>query len=199
MTKNGNEDRRLASLVERIERLEDEKRDIAEQISGVKQEAKSAGYDVKVLNAILRERRMSLAERQEYQSILELYRAALGMLDGTPLGDFARQRMMPAPKEGEEPAPDAPKTNGHAEPAPGEPPVVDPHAGVDVAAAHKLGVKAAKAGKRVIDNPFRYGDPRRAAWDEGYCATLGSDGMDLPAAWRRTKPPKGDQPGGKPS
>lgn len=55
MSRNGNEDRRLTSLIERIEHLEDEKRAIAEQISGVKQEAKSAGYDVKVLNAILRE------------------------------------------------------------------------------------------------------------------------------------------------
>lgn len=168
--KNGNEDRRLLSLVERIEHLEDEKRDIADQIRDVKQEAKSAGYDVKVLNAILRERRMSQAERQEYQSILELYRAALGMLDGTPLGDFARQRLMPAPPErgdppkSGDPSP-ADEDSAPAAPSQPDPAPVDQLAGVDLPAARAMGEADHAAGKRVIDNPFRFGDPRRAQWD----------------------------------
>jgi len=58
-------------------------------------------------------------------------------------------------------------------------------------------MQAAREGKRVIDNPYVAGDPRRALWDEGWCAQTGSDGMEIPAAWRRKekKKPKGDGDG----
>ena len=65
---------------------------------------------------------------------------------------------------------------------------------VAVIGAGIVGVSTAiwlqRDGKRVIDNPYVAGDPRRAAWDEGWCTEAGSDGMDVPAAWQRTKPKK---------
>ena len=61
--------------------------------------------------------------------------------------------------------------------------------------AREQGREAAKEGKPVTLNPFVARDPRRAAWDEGWCMEAGSDGMDIPAAWKRTKKPKGDGEG----
>jgi uncharacterized protein (UPF0335 family) len=69
----------LQSVVERIERLEDEKKELTEQIRGVFQEAKSAGFDIKILRQILKLRRMQEHDRAEQEQLLELYKSALGM------------------------------------------------------------------------------------------------------------------------
>jgi uncharacterized protein (UPF0335 family) len=82
----------LRRLIERVERLEEEKAEIAASITDVFKQAKSAGFDPKVMKAIIRERKMEAAERAEWQALLDTYRAALGMLDGTPLGEAARKR-----------------------------------------------------------------------------------------------------------
>ena len=188
----------LPGFVERIEKLEDERRLIAAEIASVKAEAKAAGFDVKVIKAILAERKLSAYERQEYATLLELYRAALGMLNGTPLGEAARKRLMgerkPPPS-----GPDGQTPSAIPEAEPEQP-------AIDVEAARQAGRDAAKAGAKIIDNPFVAGDPRRAAWDEGWCAETGSDGMEIPEAWRRSsakKKSKGkdDEPGedGKPA
>jgi uncharacterized protein (UPF0335 family) len=189
----------LPGFVERIEKLEDERRLIAAEIASVKAEAKTAGFDVKVIKAILAERRLSAYERQEYATLLELYRAALGMLDGTPLGEAARKRLMGERK----PPPSGPDGQTPSESIPRSEPE---QPAIDIEAARKAGREAAKAGAKIIDNPFVAGDPRRAAWDEGWCAETGSDGMEIPEAWRRSstkKKSKGkdDEPGedGKPA
>lgn len=83
---------RLRSFVQRLERLAEEKADILEQIKDVKAEAKSEGFDLKTLNEVLRLRKLSAADRSEREELLDLYKAALGMLDGTPLGDAALAR-----------------------------------------------------------------------------------------------------------
>lgn len=70
---------RLKQIVENVERLEDERREIAEQIREVLAEAKSDGFDVKILRQILRLRRMKPHDRSEQEELLELYKAALGM------------------------------------------------------------------------------------------------------------------------
>ncbi|MCS6922141.1 MAG: DUF2312 domain-containing protein [Elioraea sp.] len=70
---------RLRSLVERIERLEEERRALAADIKDVYAEAKSAGFDVKVMRQLIRLRRQDQAEVQEQESLLELYKRALGM------------------------------------------------------------------------------------------------------------------------
>jgi len=69
----------LKAIVERIERLEEEKKTISDDIRDVYAEAKGNGYDVKALRTIIRMRKQDPQERQEQESILDTYLAALGM------------------------------------------------------------------------------------------------------------------------
>lgn len=82
----------LKSFVERIERLEEEKKTITEDIRDVYAEAKANGFDVKTMREIVRLRKMDADARSERETLLDLYMAALGMLAGTPLGDAAVRR-----------------------------------------------------------------------------------------------------------
>lgn len=70
---------RLKSFIERIERLEEEKAALAEDIREVYSEAKGNGYDVKIMRQIVRLRKLDTSDRQEQEAILETYMAALGM------------------------------------------------------------------------------------------------------------------------
>jgi uncharacterized protein (UPF0335 family) len=69
----------LRALIERIERLEEEKKDISEGIRDVYAEAKGNGFDVKAIRTIIRLRKKDRAEREEEEAILDLYRGALGV------------------------------------------------------------------------------------------------------------------------
>jgi uncharacterized protein (UPF0335 family) len=69
----------LRSFVERIERLEEEKKGIADDIRDVYAEAKGNGFDTKVLRKVIALRKKDAAERQEEEAILDLYLHALGM------------------------------------------------------------------------------------------------------------------------
>ena len=69
----------LRSIVERIERLEEEKKGIGDDIKDVYAEAKATGYDAKIMRQIVRLRKMKPDDRREMQSILELYKNALGI------------------------------------------------------------------------------------------------------------------------
>ena len=69
----------LASYVERIERLEEEKANLMADIKEVYGEAKALGYDVKILRQIIRLRKIEDHERSEQEQILEVYMRALGM------------------------------------------------------------------------------------------------------------------------
>jgi uncharacterized protein (UPF0335 family) len=70
----------LKSIIERIERLEEEKKTISDDIRDVYGEAKGNGYDVKALRTIVRMRKQDANERAEQETILETYLQALGML-----------------------------------------------------------------------------------------------------------------------
>ena len=70
---------RLRSVIERIERLEEERKALASDIKDVYSEAKSAGFDVKVIRQIIRIRKQEPAEVEEQESLLDVYRRALGM------------------------------------------------------------------------------------------------------------------------
>jgi uncharacterized protein (UPF0335 family) len=70
----------LKSIIERIERLEEEKKAISDDIRDVYAESKGNGFDVKALRAIVRMRKQDPNERQEEETILETYMQALGML-----------------------------------------------------------------------------------------------------------------------
>jgi uncharacterized protein (UPF0335 family) len=69
----------LRLLIERIERLEEEKKGINDDIKDVYQEGKSTGYDTKGMRALVRLRKMAAHDRQEMEAILDTYKNALGM------------------------------------------------------------------------------------------------------------------------
>lgn len=69
----------LKSIIERIERLEEEKQAIADDIKEIYAEAKGNGFDTKAIRTIIRLRKKDQAEREEEETILDLYKAALGM------------------------------------------------------------------------------------------------------------------------
>jgi uncharacterized protein (UPF0335 family) len=70
---------RLRSLVERIERLEEERKALGSDIKDIYAEAKSAGFDVKVLRQLIRLRKQEPAEIEEQETLLDVYRRAIGM------------------------------------------------------------------------------------------------------------------------
>jgi uncharacterized protein (UPF0335 family) len=70
---------RLRSIVDRIERLEEERKALGGDIRDIYAEAKSAGFDVKVLRQLIRVRRQEPADVEEQETLLDVYRRALGM------------------------------------------------------------------------------------------------------------------------
>lgn len=70
---------RLRSIIERVERLEEERKALASDIKDIFAEAKSAGFDVKVIRVILKERKQEPAEVDEQLTLRDIYRRALGM------------------------------------------------------------------------------------------------------------------------
>ena len=69
----------LRLFIERIERLEEEKKGIADDIRDVYSEAKSNGYDAKIMRQIVRLRKMTNDDRAEMEAVLETYKSALGL------------------------------------------------------------------------------------------------------------------------
>lgn len=72
-------DDRLRLLIERVERLEEERKGIGDDIRDVYAEAKSVGYDAKIMRRVVRLRKMKPDDRREAEAILETYLSALGM------------------------------------------------------------------------------------------------------------------------
>ena len=72
-------DQQLRLFIERIERLEEEKKGIADDIRDVYSEAKANGYDAKIMRQIVRLRKMPVNDRKEMEAILDVYKSALGI------------------------------------------------------------------------------------------------------------------------
>lgn len=70
---------RLKSLIERVEKLEEEKTELSSDIKDIYGEAKATGFDVKIIRKIIRLRKLDIEKRQEEEMLLETYKAALGM------------------------------------------------------------------------------------------------------------------------
>lgn len=70
---------RLRSIVDRIERLEEEKKALSDDIKDIFSEAKGAGFDLKALRQIIRMRKWEPAELEQHETLVDLYRRALGM------------------------------------------------------------------------------------------------------------------------
>lgn len=79
----------LLAFIERIETLEENKREILGDIKEVYSEADGSGYDIKIIRKIVSMRRVDVAKRREEEAIIGLYLSALGMLADAPLGDAA--------------------------------------------------------------------------------------------------------------
>ena len=94
----------LKSVVERIERLEEEKAAVADDIKAVYAEAKGNGFDTKTIRKVIRLRKKTAEERQEEEALLDVYLAALGM---TPI-----ERAIAATEEEDEPETEPPKRKG---------------------------------------------------------------------------------------
>lgn len=82
--------RELKRLVDQIERLDEERKGIVGDIKDKFTEANGLGFDAKILRKVLALRKKSATDREEEQAILDTYLHALGMLDGTPLGNYAK-------------------------------------------------------------------------------------------------------------
>jgi len=72
-------DERLRLLIERIERLEEEKKGIGDDIKDVYLEGKATGYDPKIMRQVVRIRKMKPDDRREFEAILDVYKNALGI------------------------------------------------------------------------------------------------------------------------
>jgi uncharacterized protein (UPF0335 family) len=79
MAKSGFAAGQLRSLIERIERLEEEKAALTSDIREVYSEAKGTGFDTKIMRQVVRLRKLDKADRQEAEAVLDLYLSALGM------------------------------------------------------------------------------------------------------------------------
>lgn len=182
----------LRSFIERVERLEEEKRTIADDIKSVYAEAKARGFDPKIMRRVVADRKMDRNEREEMEALVDLYRHALGMDGDTPLGEAARKRMSATVEPAADPTAqddqDADAPDGEGAPSM---PAMD---AAVIEQARERGRQAARDGVPILSNPYLSDDPRRAAWDEGWCAESGSDGMDIPETWRRRpRKKKGDE------
>ncbi|HLY06138.1 MAG TPA: DUF2312 domain-containing protein [Rhizomicrobium sp.] len=203
----------LRSLVERIERIDAEKKGLSEDRAAVMAEAKAAGFNTGGITYCIRVRKMKPRDRQDAETIRDLYLHALGMDQEPPLfrqiaamarDNAARDELIDAWKKlvpiggevivkstgkpvriwrdkggeahHEDYSPPEPGVSGNAgaKPAPREKRDV-PDCTADEAQA--LGREAAKQNIAVIDNPFPYGDARRARWDRGWREGSGNDGM----------------------
>ena len=78
----------MRAFIERIERLEEEKKAIADDIKEVYAEAKGSGFDTKVMRQIVRIRKQDRNERAEQEAILDLYMHALGMADAGSQSEY---------------------------------------------------------------------------------------------------------------
>jgi uncharacterized protein (UPF0335 family) len=79
MAKSGFAAGQLKSLIERIERLEEEKTALTADIREIYAEAKGNGFDTKIIRQVIRMRKLDKADRQEQEAVLDLYLSALGM------------------------------------------------------------------------------------------------------------------------
>lgn len=92
----------IKAIVERIEKLEEEKAAIADDIKEVYLEAKSNGFDPKIIKKIVALRKQDAAKRAEEQALLAVYMDALGMLADTPLGKAAMDRAKSNPVDADD-------------------------------------------------------------------------------------------------
>lgn len=190
---------RLVHYVHELEALTEMKQAASLRLTDLYEDARLAGLDPKTLKVVLKLRTMTPEDRRERRALESIYMAGLGMLDGDSLTDEARRRLdgqvaKPAsPPPASEPSDAKDEAADIDSPTASAPPAQPALPMKTAEEARQEGMDSAAAGQRVYDNPYRAGDPCRAAWDEGWCAQKKSNGMEPPAAYaRRSDPPKKD-------
>ena len=179
---------KLKAFVERISRLEIEKKNLSDDIKEIYGEAKSDGFDPKAIRQVVKDSLKTQTKRaaaRETEALVDIYRANLGLLDGTPLGEAARRKYEEDIRAAEAEAKREDAAEGGSSEAPETPAEPEQPKEPTEDGARDMGRSDHAAGKRIFDNPFLAGTRNRAAWDEGFCQADGSDGMDIPRAWRR--------------
>ena len=179
----------LRDLIERVERLKEERKAIGEDITDIFKGAKAQGWDPGAMKTVIKLRAMTPEDRRDSLSMVEVYMQALGMSDvglsemaAKFLADRQSAAAGAAPASGVDQGEhefEAPTAAGVEEAEPAMP-SIDSSA-LSLEDATRLGAKAAKDGRPVTANPFPPRDARRAAWDTAWCGAAGSDGMDIPA------------------
>ena len=179
---------KLKAFVEQVSRLEIERKSLAEDIKEIYAEAKNDGFDPKALRQVVKDSLKTQTERaaaRETEALVDIYRANLGLLDGTPLGEAARRKYEEDIRAAEDEAKredEGGESAGASDDAPLAPEAPKEPTEDD---ARDMGRADHAAGKRIFDNPFLAGTRNRAAWDSGFCLEDGSDGMEIPRQWRR--------------
>lgn len=191
---NGNGfDARLRQHVDALIRLEEERLELSERVKDRIQQVKLDGYEPKFVKQIVKERFLSKEEIERSRAIIDLYRASIGALDGTPMGDYARRELDRAMRKHmgkpEEPSPE--EREREEQEAFREAANLPPQETIEQ--ARERGIQAAKDGKVLSSNPYGPNDPRRAAWDEGWCQGAGRTGMEIPENLQRKKKKKSDE------
>lgn len=204
----------LRSIIERMEALNADSKQIAADKGEIMAEAKANGLNPGAIKYCIKIRAMKPHDREESEAMRDLYLHAIGMESEPPLFRFAGlggiditardaviERMkdfVPAfglgdivvtmggkpvrltrDKDGTVSATDVLPLAPAPEPKPGKPArkAKEPPPEVDAAGAEDLGRDYARQNRPVIDNPFPFGDPRRARFDRGWREETGNDGM----------------------
>jgi uncharacterized protein (UPF0335 family) len=189
----------LKNIVDRIVALNVERKatlaEFDEDIEGIYTEAEGKGFDVKALRLAVRRRHETpeqRAKRYETEALADMYSAAIGDLAGKPLDDLTRRRIDEQMRQQQQQGQEPPEPSAQSE-LPTQP--TEPVETADQ--AREKGKQARRDGKRIVDNPYHSSSPLRALWDEGWCEEDGSDGMEVPQAWRRAKPPEEEKKDGE--
>jgi uncharacterized protein (UPF0335 family) len=191
--RNMNISQELRTAADNIIALEIEKKEVGDSIKEIYEALDEKGFDTAAVKLAVKRRKKSASQRardREVHAIADVYSAAMGDLFGKPLDDYTRQRMqeerdrLQGKGQGAESEQAGQERQGEALPGTTAP---EPITAEAIDAAREEGRQARRADPplRIVDNPHHSADPRRAAWDEGWCEADGSDGMEIPAAWRR--------------
>lgn len=217
---NTNQSRKLIDHIEGYERVQYQIDQLKLEQKDIKNAARSQGWDMRGFAELIKLRKLSESERDDWLAIRELMMREVGMLADTPLGGAAIRRFEQAnqppelpdgspqePQDGQEgeESPDststAPKPNGRLparqKPAGPTPEEVEAQRQAELADAAKKGAEAGAAWKEskspdvgILANPYVAQDPRRIVWDREWRLAADSDGMELPAYMKRAAKPK---------
>lgn len=184
----------VQAVIDDLEELLAERAEIDAQIAARKKKAKEDGFSISVINTVLKRRKLTPEKRDEIDALVNITEAALGMLGGKPLNEAALRRLAKEEEEARQMPlfDDDDAAGGEANETPR--PAPEPVAQDSEDEARAKGAAAAQAGQKVTDNPYPPRSVQRAAWDEAWCQSAGSDGMEIPEAFKPTPKPKKPKP-----